>query len=126
MNKQQIFDKVARHLLKQNAKSRVVETGPDSDETVHCKYRGPDGLMCAVGCLIPDDLYDPKMEGRRAHAILGSLFFDRTGISREDMGLLEALQSIHDNTSVRDWPGHLRNLAESERIDDAVLDEVTS
>lgn len=27
-----------------------------------CQYRGEGGCMCAVGALIPDELYDPKVE----------------------------------------------------------------
>ena len=32
-----------------------------NDEHV-CLYRAEDGSMCAVGCLIPNDLYDSKYE----------------------------------------------------------------
>ena len=28
-----------------------------------CLYRGPNGLKCAIGHCIPDDRYNPKIEG---------------------------------------------------------------
>ena len=45
LTRQAAFNKVARHLLRQNAKS----TNKDGE----CLYRGPNGLRCAVGALIP-------------------------------------------------------------------------
>ena len=48
MNTQQIFDKVATHLLTQNARSAAEGS---------CLYRSPSGLKCAVGCLISDSVY---------------------------------------------------------------------
>jgi len=36
-----------------------------------CMYRGPDGLKCAVGWLIPDDQYTSDMEG---HSIYSKMF----------------------------------------------------
>ena len=57
MEPQQIFNKVATHLLKQNKRS--IDKGTDV-----CLYRGPNGTKCAVGVLIPDSLYLKTMEGR--------------------------------------------------------------
>lgn len=54
MEAQEIFDTVARHLFKQGKQS-VGEDGC-------CKYRGQDGLKCAVGALISDGDYRPEME----------------------------------------------------------------
>ncbi len=45
MTKQEIFDKVATHLLTQNEKALNSVGG--------CVYRTDKGLKCAVGCLIP-------------------------------------------------------------------------
>ena len=40
---------------------------PEHDRSVDdkgiCVYRGPNGNRCAVGVLLPDEEYDPKMEG---------------------------------------------------------------
>lgn len=35
-----------------------------------CVYKTEDGKKCAFGLHIPDALYDPRMEGRRAVAVL--------------------------------------------------------
>ena len=48
---QEVFDVVAKHLLTQNAKSM------DDPWDEMCAYRGENGRRCAVGALIPDDLY---------------------------------------------------------------------
>ncbi len=58
MTPQEIFDKVVNHLRAQGAKSEM-------DHPVAglmCAYRGIQGRMCAVGCLIPDADYLPTME----------------------------------------------------------------
>lgn len=55
MNKQEIFDKVVRHLYAQ---------GKPAMNGANCRYRSNDGLSCAVGCLIPDSCYDPGMENQ--------------------------------------------------------------
>lgn len=51
MTNEEIFEKVRTHLLTQNAKSMIDGI---------CLYRGPNGLKCAVGCLIEDEHFDPE------------------------------------------------------------------
>jgi hypothetical protein len=65
MNAQEIFDKVVTHLRTQGKQAKNT-----SDD---CVYRRPNGLMCAVGCLIPDELYDPALEG----ATVADFFYDK-------------------------------------------------
>ena len=55
LTQQQVFDKVVNHLLTQKKKS-IDDLG--------CCYLNPDGLMCAVGCLIPQGQHEPWMEGQ--------------------------------------------------------------
>lgn len=109
MNLQQIFDKTASHLLKQGTQS-VLE---DSDT---CAYRGQDGLMCAVGCLINEDAYNWSLEGtaiddspnvQRALRHSG-IEFDTDG---QVMLLLTRLQAIHDTKEESDWAASLGELA---------------
>ena len=51
-DEQEVFDRVARHLLTQRRKSMIERSaGPV------CAFRGVDGTKCAIGCLIPDQ-YD--------------------------------------------------------------------
>lgn len=57
----EIAQRIVDHLLKQ----RVVSRHPEDDEEISnngCAYRGSYGAMCAVGCLINDDVYDPQIE----------------------------------------------------------------
>ena len=109
MNLQQIFDKTASHLLKQGTQSVL-----EDSET--CAYRGQDGLMCAVGCLINEDAYNWSIEGtaiddspnvQRALRNSG-IEFDTDG---QVMRLLTRLQTIHDTKEEGDWAALLGALA---------------
>ncbi len=55
---QAVFDKVVKHLLTQKRRSEGKQG---------CAYRGKDGDMCAVGCLISDKAYDPEIEGHSVY-----------------------------------------------------------
>lgn len=108
---QEIFDHVAKHLLKQGRQSRDPDTG-------ECRYRGPDGTMCAVGCLIPDGEYTPALEGKSALDLFstppagrGYLPTDHPLCSR--MGLLDDLQCLHDYSYPDTWVSGLERLAET-------------
>jgi hypothetical protein len=77
----------------------VVNKQPQAflDETKDvCAYHSPDGLKCAIGVSIPDEVYHPDMEGHRiAHNIdqfpeLHELFL---GIP---INAISALQKTHD------------------------------
>jgi hypothetical protein len=89
INNQVIFNQVYAHLLKQGKAS----VNYDGD----CMYRGDAGTSCAVGCLIPDDVYTAELERKsmrnvRVHNILGDL-----GYSGENLPLLQYLQNAHDD-----------------------------
>ena len=56
-----IFDKVLTHLCKQKVGS-FMKIKNEAFDDIKCMYRGPEGRMCAVGCLIPDDYYRENME----------------------------------------------------------------
>lgn len=102
-NNQEVFDTVAKHLLNQG---RISES-PDGS----CGYRGQDGMKCAIGVLIPDDLFREEMEGVTVEKLIplysdiGSLF------SRVDTGLLNRLQLVHDTIDPYSWKQELRFLA---------------
>src|SRR5260221_341011 len=55
-----IFTKVTKHLLTQNAKA---ESFNKKTQHTDCCYLTPTGLKCAIGCLIKSDCYDPAIEG---------------------------------------------------------------
>lgn len=83
--KQQIFDQVARHLLKQNERAVDVEG--------RCKYRTESGLMCAAGCLISDEEYTPRMD---KHGSWGGVVMAGFACNTH-LEFIGALQNMHDN-----------------------------
>ena len=90
MTAQEIYDTVARALLAQGRPS-ICKYG-------RCLYRGPDGLKCAIGHLIPDENYDPKFEGLG----IDNFFYDDVhgfGFNKKDKNLLVDLQLAHDDTN---------------------------
>ena len=110
MNLQQIFDKTASHLLKQGIQSTL------ADDNDSCAYRGQDGSMCAVGCLINNDAYRWNLEGKPVtckkvqKALRNSgIEFDADG---QVMHLLTMLQMIHDTKEEGDWASSLGELAD--------------
>jgi len=113
MTNQEIFDKVAVHLLTQNARS---ERGGE------CKYRGHNGMMCAAGCLIPDDQYHTDMEGTAWGYLYGcggevleaSCFYEDCESTADNL-ILE-FQNIHDNASVLSWKFKLEKLAKKFKL----------
>lgn len=111
MNRQEVFDKVSDHLLTQ---------GKRSTNNGSCKYRSDEGYMCAVGCLIKDEFYDPKMEGSVADDE-GVLYVLRnSGInvsSNTDRKFLLDLQIIHDNRDPFTWERELNKFAKDWNLD---------
>lgn len=112
--KQEMFTKVYRHLLTQKKKSMKqlrnfgADGGADS-YTGSCAYRGDNGTMCAVGCLISDKKYDESIEGRgvRNSVVQRAIPKRYTPYT----GLLGDLQRIHDFAYIKDWKFELEALA---------------
>ena len=102
MNEQNTFNVIVSHLMKQKARA-VSDVG-------NCMYRGKNNMKCAVGCLIPDNLYDPKFEGR---ILVGrpSLVNLLEGLGH-NIELLSELQYVHDKDSVEHWLDNLTNVGE--------------
>lgn len=104
MDKQEFFNKVVTHLLKQNKKSGVPG---------QCKYRTEmDGevLRCAIGACIPDDIYDERMEDRGIAEIMAEFPEVRPYLS-DDVRFMIQLQQIHDRSYPKYWRLHLRFVA---------------
>jgi hypothetical protein len=89
---QEVFDIVVNHLFTQGR--------PAYDGVQNCMYRAPDGLRCAVGVLIPGDLYDKEFEGDTADCVIQKLFDKELADWREHKRLLLALQEVHDECFV--------------------------
>lgn len=127
---QAIFDYVVAHLRKQGEPAI-------GGEYASCVYRAPDPqtgevLMCAVGCLIPDDLYLSQYENDSVRGVVYAIDdylqwntapragdFDRLRQFFSDhLELLLALQHAHD-----EWAEEpdLMSLSKAERL--RLLDE---
>ena len=93
MTDQQVVDTVGAHLVKQGVMS--------VDARGDCVYRDAYGNECAIGCLIPDELYDPEMENIAIDHKKMSHFHginDYLGLhSPSRVLLLSKLQSLHDD-----------------------------
>lgn len=108
MTLQEMFDKAVTGIKAQGRLSQG-PANPGNGKPGHCYYRHPDdpAVRCAVGHLIPDELYDRRaMEGRSVNsdAVLGTSMRATLGIPpRKDLhgvpavSMLEKLQTTHDN-----------------------------
>lgn len=119
MNAQQIFDKVAAHLLTQGKKAMV-----STDQAAACMYRGPNGTRCAVGCLIPDELYHEDFEYHTAKELPESLWTALEIDMPAHEELVMALQMVHDNALPETWAKRLHALAEAEHLNADVIKEL--
>ncbi len=120
LTRQEILDKVVSHFEEQG--------GPGVDKRRACTYHAEDGKKCAIGVLIPDNLYSPDMEDltfkalvRRYAAVLRDGHIDPI----KDFDFLSSLQLIHDSAAVghrfggdfmRAFMGRLRYLAVREGL----------
>lgn len=102
MNAQDIFDKVVKHLRKQDGKALINGL---------CAYRGDGGRKCAFGVLIPDKLYDKKFEGKLIWGVF-HLSPELQNKYSEHAGLIAELQRVHDMESVLNWEKHFKRIAE--------------
>jgi hypothetical protein len=112
MNRQEMFNFVATHLLTQKCRSKEFENGT-------CMYRGPGGLKCAVGALIPDAIYDRAFEGESAVSLIER--FPEVKQYIPDVDLAQDLQYIHDDVPTEQWLTALKELAYVQDLNDAVL-----
>lgn len=94
--RQKMFDKVAVHLVTQGTYAGILV----SPGEIRCFYRADDGKRCAIGCLIPDELYHRRMERSSVSGILdcGDFNLD-TVLKPEVVGrkFLAELQLVHDD-----------------------------
>lgn len=124
MNTQELFSKIANHLLAQNCLS---------EDTDGCVYRAPNGMKCALGILITDEVYasyerdDDPEEDEVPHTtnnILegGSMLYNEcvrkaveTSIGRTleetEVLLLCALQQTHDSNEPSHWRSDLLSVS---------------
>lgn len=91
----EIFKQVKDHLIKQGQRSvKHLRNGE-----IVCRYLDPDGNKCAVGCLIPYELYNPKIEGHSVDHPKVEEVLKLAGIGKESLDMLSELQAVHDYLS---------------------------
>ena len=111
---QEVFDQVAKHLLKQGTRSIDKANGV-------CVYRSDDGDKCAAGCLISKSEYRKKYEGASWKEMI------RThGLTTSHSDLISGLQKIHDNTNPTTWLTDLKHLAAEYDLSIEALKKVKS
>lgn len=115
MKAQEIFDTVATHLFRQGHQAIAIVG-------LACLYRAPNGDMCAVGVLIPDEYYKKDFEMLPVGSIC-SQFPEWLAVH---ILLLKALQRVHD--SKWNWKTEerlriaLRIVAKNHDLDDFIVD----
>lgn len=100
MDDKEAFQIAKKHLLCQMKKSEAVV-----DQTFKCLYRGPNGLKCAVGALIPDDEYKAWHD----NASLSDVARE-TSLSLLSLHMLRDLQALHDHEPIHKWALGLERL----------------
>lgn len=101
--------RIAAHLAAQRGRAVSADKA--------CAYRGADQTMCAVGCLIPDEVYDPGMEGKSALEVfagwpeaLEAVGIDSTFVPE----VMDVIQDYHDWGAESGLPGYEDRLVEFE------------
>lgn len=129
-NSQELFDQCVTHLLTQ--KERCV------DEDDNCVYRGGAGKKCAIGGVLPDNLYKKVYESSDAVTVLVAIKHPSVkGCETEAAGLkglrtikgdrpkfaelATALQLIHDEEDVVNWHDELLNIGRKFKLNLSVL-----
>ena len=119
---QKLFDRVARHLLTQGVRSARAVGG--------CLYRGPDGTMCAIGCLIDNKQYSTTLENHpltRVNAVRKAVEKSLGwALTTDEVDLLKALQVIHDDAPEDSWEDELVLLAKYHGLSTHGIDHLLS
>ena len=99
MDRQKTYDTIKAHAIKQGKKSTNGNI---------CLYRDQDGLKCFIGAIIPDELYNPDMEGNDIYRLATWKQYDNIReylniTAGDDINFLMNVQSIHDTFPVEAW-----------------------
>lgn len=98
MTEQEFFDKTITHLVTQGR--------PAMTAAGTCKYRTTDGLKCAIGCHIPDELYSRRMEGDSVYQLV-ERYPETQKYIPETLTLAADLQDIHDTNGCWSRPEYM-------------------
>ena len=105
---QDTFNEVVTHMRAQGRKGEAIDG---------CAYRAwlqGRKLKCAAGCLIPDHLYDKKIEGHSVHELKD--FIQGDHFLGHDRRLVSDLQCVHDDTDVDQWEQQFAMLAKQRSL----------
>jgi len=106
LTNQTAFEQAIIGLFEQNEKAY----DPDEDR---CWFRAPNGCKCAVGFIIPDDIYHPEMENYHPSS-LKKRYPELEAYWRDvDDDLLSELQDIHDFYTPDRWREKFEHTARS-------------
>ncbi len=139
LSSQEVFDIASRHMLTQLGWS--TKWKEERGERLGA-YRGDGGRKCPIGVLIPDELYNPRMEDYGTDVLLrdfGHLhdLFDPSEDWERMLKLLYDLQCAHEYSYILghinglpkfdmrnpdNWRRYLRQVAKDNNLDASVLD----
>ena len=124
MSKQEIFNKVMTHLFTQGK--------PAKTRKGDCRYRTKNGLKCAAGVLIPDEMYRTTMEEKCIYDVCKYYSDVHRHLGEENIGLIASLQDLHDGLYGNDvwWTTNnmrkaAREIAEMFGLDASVVDTLS-
>jgi hypothetical protein len=86
---QELYDYIVEAIVKQGR--------PSVGDNDRCLYRGPDGLKCAAGHVIPDSMYSELMENRSILDLSGFGKAPKSLVHHAE--LISRLQDAHDAAS---------------------------
>lgn len=92
MNLQEIFNQAYLGLKSQGFKRSGIV---DEDGSFNCLYKMNDNLKCAIGWIIPDDKYSPKLDECHIQEVLELVGFDATDA---EIQFCAYLQAAHDGS----------------------------
>lgn len=122
MTNQEAFN-IVLFALRQQGDACIVP-GTQFSEQPTCLYRGPEGCKCAIGHLMPDAVYDPRMEGRGLPVLLNQAAASqalRDAFANLKPSLLDELQWAHDRILAvqgpRAWEERMKYLAALNSLD---------
>jgi len=122
MEAQEIFDTVAKHLFMQGC--QAIEIDDEGEKS--CLYRDTEGRMCAVGVLIPDELYQRSMEYESSDTLFKTGHYVFPAWMYGNQRLLLSLQRVHDSSinweDSRTMRGALLGVAHLYELSPAVLE----
>ena len=118
-SQQEIYDYVCEKLWEQGITSIMDNDKHDKNSIFHtpiiCAYRGNNGTKCAIGFLIPDELYDVKFEKKsisdslvliisNRNATLGKFIKDNIlFLSDIQCNLHDSFELLKDGQSYKDF-----------------------